>query len=237
MRNEFKEYYQNKEVADSYDSQRFRGFKGQVVRNLELTYADWLTGKPKKQKILEIGVGTGFISKMLFSKGEFYGRDISEEMIKKTKKLLPGAKLSKGDILNLKKGERFDMIVTIRVISHFNREDALKALQSIKSILKENGTVVFNLENRSLFRRLMRKITKWGSTHTYQYSQKDIEALVEEAGLKQEEAFYLDHLFMLPLHVLNKVLFDRLEKPIVKLELNMKHISYFSNNSFLRCRM
>jgi hypothetical protein len=49
---EFKEYYQNKEVVERYDSIRRRGIKAPIVRKLEYDYVDELT--EPVEKILEM---------------------------------------------------------------------------------------------------------------------------------------------------------------------------------------
>jgi len=233
---EFDEYYKNKEVVDSYDTLRNKGLKGKITRMLEYTFVDILTGERRKQDILEIGVGTGFIAKMIIKKGDYYGIDISKEMLKKAKDALPDARLYVGSILDLKLNKQFDKVVTIRVISHFNKEDALSSLKNVFLVLKKDGEVVFNLENRSFLRRFLRKITKWGSTYTYQYSKKDIESLTNEARFKISEILYLDHSFILPLHLLNKLFLNKLENFVFNIEMKLRHFRMFSNNSFIKCK-
>lgn len=232
---DFKRYYQNKSVADSYDSLRMKGIKGGITRCLERAAVDLLTGKAKKQKILEIGVGTGFISKILLKKGLFHGMDISQEMLKKAGEI-GNIKLTKGDILNLKIKNKFDIIVTIRVISHLSKKDALRALLNINRALKKNGEAIFNLENKSVLRRILRKITNWGSTYTYQYSEREICEMAEKSGLKVDKILYIDHFFILPLHLLNKILFNKLNNFIFKLEIKLLKFPFTANNFFIKCK-
>jgi ubiquinone/menaquinone biosynthesis C-methylase UbiE len=233
---EFKEYYQNKEVVERYDSIRRRGIKAPIVRKLEYDYVDELT--EPVEKILEIGVGTGFISQLLVKKGKFYGVDISNEMLRQTKKRLAREEITLGtaDILNLNIKKRFDEVVTIRVISHLDREDAKKALVNVNNILKKDGKIIFNLENKSLFRRIARKFRNWGSTYTFQYSKKEMNKLASESGYKIEEIIYLDHLFIYPFHLINWILFRKLDSFLINLEKTLRHIKFMSNNSFLKCK-
>ena len=233
---DFKGHYQDKDVVNSYDSLRNKGLKGRVIRKLELRYVDYLTGSPKEQSILEVGVGTGFISKMLIRKGNFSGIDTSQEMLDVTKRLLGDVKLSVGDIKNLKIKNKFDKAVTIRVISHFYKKDAIIALNSLNLALKENGELVFNLENRSLFRRLARGILRWGSTYNYQYSKREIYEIAKKSDFNVSEVIYLDHLFILPFHLLNKLSFNKLENFIFNLEWRLRNIGFMSNNSFIKCK-
>ncbi|MDP3881854.1 MAG: class I SAM-dependent methyltransferase [Nanoarchaeota archaeon] len=236
MSRNFSEYYKNRGVVDTYDSQRLGGLKGKVTRKLEYVFVDMLTEIPKKQKILEIGVGTGFFSKMLAAKGNFTGLDISEEMLKKTKRILPKSKFVTGNILDLRLKDKYDKVITIRVISHFDKTKAGLALKNINKVVKKGGEVIFNLENRSIARRILRKITNWGSTYTYQYNKRDMQSLIKSSGFDNVKVFYLDHFFILPLHLINKLLFNSLEEAIFNLEMRLKHFAPFSNTLFIKCR-
>lgn len=235
---EFTEYYKDADIVLKYDSQRNSGLKAKVIRKLELIFVDTLTNfkKQEKLKILEIGVGTGFIARLLVKKGKYYGADISKEMLKIAEKRLNGnyQKLIHEDILNPKIKDKFDRIITIRVISHFNKEKSMIALKNIRKLLNKDGEFVFNIENVSRIRRMLRKILNWGSTYNYQYSKKDINDICKIAGFKIKEIIYLDHFFMLPFHLANKLFFNKLDNLIINLELKLKRVSFMSNNSFIR---
>lgn len=234
----FKEYYKDKVVVGSYDYLRSKGLKGRITRMLELRFVDILTGK-KRKKILEIGIGTGFISKLLINKGKFYGLDFSQEMINKTKEILGKknyVKIIQGDILNLKLKEKFDVVVTIRVISHFSKKDTILALKNIDKILNKDGELIFNLENKSHLRKFLRKITNWGSTYTYQYSEEELRKICGVNGFEVEKILYLDHMFMLPLHLINKICSNKLENFIFKTEFKLKDLGFAANNFFIKAR-
>ena len=230
---EFKEYYKKKDVVDSYDKLISKGLKALVVRRLDLAAIDSLL---KKGSILEIGVGTGFIARMLMKKGDFYGIDISSEMLRKVQEFIPKARLSEGNILDLKLARRFDNVVSIRVVSHFNEKDASLALMNVKKILNEQGVFIFNLEKKFALRRLLRKLTKWGSTYTYQYNKEEIEEMMGKVGLKIDKMIYTDHFFLIPLHFLNKLCFNKLEKFITAIELKILNVGFMANNVFIKCR-
>jgi SAM-dependent methyltransferase len=214
---------------------RERKGKHKIIRKLELTLVNYLINEDNP-KILEIGLGTGYISKLLIKKGKFTGLDISPEMIKKAKENLNISNILEGDILNLNLKNKYDTIVTIRVISHFNKTEAILALKNIHKSLEKSGKVIFNLENKSLTRRILRKIKNWGSTHTYQYSKKDIKEIIRKSGFEIQKIYYLDHSFIYPLHLLNKLLFNKLEDIIFKIELNLKEVGLMHNNFFIKCR-
>jgi len=231
----FKDYYKNKEVVDSYEERRAKGIKAQVFRRLERQFVEVLL-RGCKPNILEAGVGTGFITEILRKHGNVDGFDISKEMIKKTKLKFPDMDIKEADILHLKLNKKYDVIVSIRVISHFKFNDAKSALINLKRTLNSSGQIIFNLENKSIIRRLSRKITNWGSTETYQYSSDDINRLLNEANLLKEKVIYLDHLFILPLHLLNKLLHGKISNFIFNLEMKLSKIRFMSNNSFIKCQ-
>lgn len=231
----FSEYYKNKEVAESYERKRSRGLKSKVVRELERKAIEALL-KGTGKDILEAGVGTGFITEVLQKHGKVSGFDISPAMIKRAKKKFPKISIKKDNILNLKIRKKYGTIASVRVISHFKQKEAEKALKNLKSVTKKRGHVIFNLENKSLARRILRKIRRWGSTKTYQYSSSDIENLMKKTGLKLKDEVYVDHLFLLPLHILNKLLFNSIEKPLIRLELKLSKVRFMSNNTFIKCQ-
>jgi ubiquinone/menaquinone biosynthesis C-methylase UbiE len=232
---EFKEYYKDKGVAEEYDTRRLRGLKAIIVRQLEFFAVDSLIEKSLNSKILEVGVGTGFIAKLLAKKGRLTGVDISPEMLKLASKTVGDAKFLLADVLNLKLGEKFDTAVSIRVISHFSKKDATRALKNINLNLKEKGVLVFNLENKSWLRRFLRRLRNWGSTYNYQYSKSEVEEIVRNSGYKIKRIIYVDHFFILPLHILNNLLFKKLDNFIFKIEKRLSNIRFASNNSFIRC--
>ena len=82
----------------------------------------------------------------------------------------------------------------------------------------------------------MRKLRRWGSTKTYQYSESDIDALLGKVRLKLKDRIYNDHLFLYPFHLINRVLMNSLEENIMKLELRLSNIKFASNNVILKCQ-
>jgi len=232
---EFSEYYKNEEVVGSYETRRSKGLKSHAVRALD-RHATSLLLKNTGERILEAGIGTGFITPILLKHGSVEGFDISEEMINKAKEKFPKMRVRKDDILNLKLKEKYDTIVSIRVISHFAPEEAKTALKNLKKITEKNGHIIFNLENPSLIRRFLRKLTSWGSTYTYQYPKSTIKKITDDSKLKIKKVVYIDHMFLLPIHLLNKLSFNSLNDSIIKIEKKLTDIKFMSNNIFLKCQ-
>ena len=98
------------------------------------------------QSILDIGFGTGILSKKLYDDGcTIYGIDFSEEMIKIAREKMPDAvflrhDFSKGFPQEFS-GTKFDCIVCTYAIHHLTDNEKLSFLPELTSHLNENGTV------------------------------------------------------------------------------------------------
>jgi ubiquinone/menaquinone biosynthesis C-methylase UbiE len=120
------------------------------------------TGK----KVLDVGVGTGFLSTTLAKMGhDVVGIDLSEEMIKNARKKMDArglkVKLELGDAENLPfEDESFDAVVNRAVL--WTLPNPQKALSEWKRVLKPNGTLCFFLHGRhskGLFHRSTKQFT------------------------------------------------------------------------------
>lgn len=231
-------YYSNKNVVKTYDSKRFGGVKGRIYRRLELSLVENLIKSISQnvKNIVEIGVGTGFVTQLLTKYGKVTGIDLNEEMLFIAKKKLKNVTLKKGDVLKLNIKNKYDLAVSVRVISHFSKGDVNLAFSNISKILYNGGFFIFNFENPSLMRIILRRFTKWGSTHTYQYPLQEIRSIVNSSGLQIDKILFIDHFFLFPLHIVNKLLFNFFDNLVFNLELKLSHIYFMSNNSFVRCK-
>ncbi len=231
---QFSQYYKSKDVAEGYDSRRMQGVKAQLVRLMEKIAVVSLI-PPGKKKILEAGVGTGYFTELLAKMGDLEGVDISEEMLNVLRKKIKGVKLKKANILSMKLNKKYDVIVSVRVISHFNKSEALQALRNLSAHAKPNGVIIFNLENPSVLRKTLRKITNWGSTYTYQYSDNEVNSMLRLLRLNVKNKIYVDHIFLYPLHLINKIVMGYLSGSILKLENMLEKVKFCSANVFIKC--
>jgi len=118
------------------------------------------------KKVLDVGVGTGFLSIMLAEMGyNVVGIDLSEEMIKNARRKIDArglkVRLEVGDAENLPFGdEAFDAVVNRAVL--WTIPNPKKALSEWKRVLKPNGTLCFFLHGRhskGLLHRSKRQFT------------------------------------------------------------------------------
>ncbi len=131
------------EVAEHYDLQReslipcFHDFYGITV-----SLAQWKDPNPK---ILDIGAGTGLLTKFIFKKypeAEFTLIDLSEEMLKVAKNRFKGNKNFKfviADYTTHNFSDSFDLIVSSLSIHHLDDYDKEKLYKKIYDALNPGG--------------------------------------------------------------------------------------------------
>lgn len=190
-----KEYYKKKNVTESYDSQREGTEYRNQKRQRELKAFLELLDKKQEEKVLEIGCSSGFLTKCL---GEVTAIDTSKEMLKIAKEKNPKAKVLEADMFNLPfKNSSFDKIVTMRVWNHLNEEDLRLALREAKRVLKYNGFLVFDMEEKDWLRRLVhffyKRIFRVTGFKIYQYSIKKMKEILNEEDFGWEVMRFIKH--------------------------------------------
>jgi len=100
-----------------------------------------------KKSVLELGVGNGKTLKSILRQepGEVVAIDISEEAIKMSSNSIKSDKVIflKLDFLKLKTNKKFDVIVCYYFLNNFRLKQRIDVVTKIKSILKNNGTILF----------------------------------------------------------------------------------------------
>lgn len=230
---DFKEFYKKENVVGSYDRIRLKGLKEGVNRQIELGIVNSIV---KKGKILEIGPGTGFFTQLLEKKGKVTAIDTSSKMIALAKTRAKKAKFIVADLFDYSPKEKFDYVVAFRVLGHLNNSLLGKALQKISSFAKKGGIIIFNVENKSLIRKVIRFFRR-KRVETYQLSIEDLKKMVGKTALEIERVIPTDHFFLLfPLFIMNKILFGRLRGFILRAEENLFSFPYLNANWIVKCR-
>ncbi len=191
----FTEYYKQRKVTGTYDAQREGTPYRRRKRAVELKYFLELIEKKDKEKVLELGCSSGFLTKHL---GRVTAIDTSEGMLEITRKKNPLAKCIHADMFDLPfKDNSFDKVVTMRVWNHLNEEDLRKAIRESGRVLKKEGYLIFDAEERSWLRKVVSIIYKFLFNPTgykiYQYSLRDLARILREENFKIEKVKFLYH--------------------------------------------
>jgi len=192
---EFTKYYQQKKVTGTYDKQREQSEYRRKKRKIELAYFLELIDKKDGEKVLELGCSSGFLTKEL---GRVTAIDTSEGMLEIAKSKNPLATCIPGDMFKLNfKDSSFDKVVTMRVWNHLNETDLRNAIKESKRVLKKKGWLIFDIEEKNFWRRVVAKIYQAVTGITgftiYQYSLREIQRILHEEGFRLEKARYLKH--------------------------------------------
>ena len=128
-------------VSDAENTYPFAGYKevlGQIYRVV--------TGNPGAA-VLDIGFGTGTLTKKLYERGcTVYGQDFSEKMIALASEKMPGAHLYRGDFTQglaepLQKLS-YDYIVSTYALHHLTDGQKITFLRALRERLNENGQIL-----------------------------------------------------------------------------------------------
>lgn len=97
--------------------------------------------------VLDIGFGTGTLTRPLYEKGiEIYGQDFSDEMIKIAKEKMPNAKFFVGDftkgLVNPLRENKYDAIIATYSLHHLTDEEKIPFIKSLLSILNPGGKIL-----------------------------------------------------------------------------------------------
>lgn len=179
------EYYNKGDIVNNYEAGRFNTLFKRESHNAEIAIINKHLQKYKNIRLLEIGVGTGRVTRNLKFSGEAIGVDSSGNMLEKIKETIKDNKwkFMNRDIMELGlKKDYFDVVVSLRVIRHFNNEEIEQALKQTYKVLKENGILIFDIPNskyNSKFIDNLIKLGKWNKDKIYE-STISIELLVSK---------------------------------------------------------
>lgn len=100
------------------------------------------------QRVLDLGCGNGrlrkFLPAELIRPGDYFGFDISEEMLAIARKAFPKDAFFRGNFgKNLPFGsQNFDWVISIAAFHHLlNKKDQVKYLQEVHRVLKPDGKI------------------------------------------------------------------------------------------------
>lgn len=113
----------------------------------------WLAARGiRDADVLDAGCGTGWMSERLVRFGRVTGIDIADEVVGRARMRAPHVRFVTGDLAaDALAGERFDVIVSLEVLSHVADQSAFVA--RLAQTLRPGGTLVLATQNRPVFER------------------------------------------------------------------------------------
>jgi len=139
-----------KELAEVYEAM----YSTFINYRDEFTFYGEILRTYNKKSVLEIGSGTGNLSKLFTEDGlEYLGLDLSVEMLEIAKKNNPNCVFIEGDMRNFELEELIDSIlITGRSISYLlTNEDLNLTFQSIHRNLQKDGIFCFDFIDANRF--------------------------------------------------------------------------------------
>lgn len=177
---EKQQFYRQPDVVARYEWQRFGGPSGRWVNEREI--AQVLGLLPPTGRVLDLGCGTGRLSRRLVDQGcQVIMLDASDTMLA-TAVPAVGAPAVLADAFALPFApESFDSVVALRVVFHFKNLDEL--IRAVAPILRPGGSFVFDTYRWSPRALLALASRQWGGK-VYCHSAARIEAAAVSAGLR-----------------------------------------------------
>ncbi|NMA48771.1 MAG: class I SAM-dependent methyltransferase [Tissierellia bacterium] len=134
-------YDKSVELSEENDEYPFAGYKDVLNTIYNIVH------KREKAKILDIGFGTGILTKKLYDDGyEIYGIDFSQKMIEIAKEKMPLASLIKYDFAKGLpeeiKDNSFDYIISTYAMHHLKDEEKNEFIEKLESYLNKDGKII-----------------------------------------------------------------------------------------------
>lgn len=125
-----------------------------------------LLGDVQGKRVIDIGCGDGYVSRLLAKRGaKVTAVDISEGLIQaameQEAKDAVGVEYRIGSALNLEflAENFFDCAVSVMVFGHFDHDDVYQSLRETHRVLKSGGTFVLAVPHPAMY--IVRPRTKW----------------------------------------------------------------------------
>jgi len=178
----------------------------------------------KNDRLLDVGCGSGNVI-IEFAKQVDYalGIDNNTGCIQFLKKKLKDEHIDNADayvadLLQLElKGEQFTRIVMTEILEHFSKEEGIKVLKQINSVLSPNGKLLITTPNYKSPWVILEKLMDifrlspklWGEQHLIKFTPNRLKKMLEDSGFSVERQGTLN--FLSPfLTIFSPMLADKL---------------------------
>ena len=140
-----KDHAYSQSLAAAYDGRHFGGRSGRFILHKDCAALAALL-PPAPGMILDIPCGTGVYTEQLVSLGyDVIAADVSAPMVRITTRRARRTATSLCSIHHLSfASDAFDATVTLRLFSHFSRDETAQALGELHRVIKPGGRVIFD---------------------------------------------------------------------------------------------
>jgi ubiquinone/menaquinone biosynthesis C-methylase UbiE len=159
-------HYQDPEVAEQYDTERFASLSGRVFQWAERRALQRiLMSLPDNARVLDAPCGTGRLSDLLIGRGwKTIACDVSAEMLAVAKRRCTrwtdSIRFARMDFLEMGLADRaVTAVFTIRFLVHIAPEDRLRMLREFRRVTER--WVVMSMSLSTPWHRLRRRIKQW----------------------------------------------------------------------------
>lgn len=170
--------------AENYD------WAALIQREVAQKLAEFLLNTPP-ENILEIGCGTGFLTRLLVQKypeANIIAIDISQAMIEKCQKKLPFVSFEKEDGETYQPSQKFDLIISNMAVQWFDKPN--EGLNRLKGFLNPDGTLLYSTlgeNNFTEWQDVLKKLNLRSNTLPSRHYEDIIEE--EEKNTMYQDAF------------------------------------------------
>lgn len=145
------EYYKKKDVAKTYDKDRFQ--TGKWTKEYLDIIERGIVAKYAYGKVLDVGCGTGRMSFL----PNYTGVDFSKEMLNQARRLHKNKKFVLGNVLKPLPFKNFDTVIALRLLMHLG-DDWEFAFKNLYNVCKDGGTLIVDtktalVEPLNIFRK------------------------------------------------------------------------------------
>ena len=128
-------------LSDEDQSYPFAGYKGVLARIYQLVMAK------ENAKVLDIGFGTGTLTKRLYEQGcEIWGQDFSGRMIQLARDKMPNAHLVQADfsqgLAEPLLRNSYDFIIATYSLHHLTDGNKISLIQTMMDLLNGDGAIL-----------------------------------------------------------------------------------------------
>ena len=191
--------YQQPEVADTYDAERFTSISGKLGdRKERRAFSSALARIEGARTALDVPCGTGRMTAVLLEAGlEVVGADVSVPMMDQARRKLAAfadrLRFTEANLLQLPfPSDAFDVVTCVRLFGHYPSEDRVPMLRELLRVAKRAVIVQYFLETpitrakRSIKRRVLHAYE--GVVHPV--TDASLRHELTEAGISDEMRFW-----------------------------------------------